>query len=336
VATEEYLASLAETTNFEEAQRRGWWQQIKRFFVDMLNKLAMPGLNLKEELTDNELRYLLWRSYKNLVEPNSYLKPLGYLDDVAKQKELKVGNYAENTMATPRAADSKVDEPSDIKPVGKGKFGYIYDQFKGKAKEAIAFLLKVKGGEAIGALHHSEIGDISLVWGNNKAGLEKIARKHPEVLPNLQKIIDGMRVVSKSDNRIKLESKTHFAVVSREYLGQPRDQWLLTAYEKKETSKTTNSSMDVDSNPMGKSDDTATRQNSDVSSFDKDSDYSSTVQENEENILYRLVDDQAEIDRLESEPTIKAYRAMQVINGELYPPMSAVVDGKLREPVALG
>jgi hypothetical protein len=105
VATEEYLASLAETTNFEEAQRRGWWQKIKSYFVDMLRKLSMPGLKLQEEITDNELRYLLWRSYKNLVEPNSYLKPLGYAEDVVKQKELKVGNYAENTMATPRAAE---------------------------------------------------------------------------------------------------------------------------------------------------------------------------------------------------------------------------------------
>lgn len=105
VATEEYLASLAETTNFEEAQRRGWWQQIKRFFVDMLNKLAMPGLNLKEELADNELRYLLWRSYKNLVEPNSYAKPLGFAEDVVKQKELKVGEYAEKATDTPMAAE---------------------------------------------------------------------------------------------------------------------------------------------------------------------------------------------------------------------------------------
>lgn len=115
VATEEYLASLAETTNFEEAQRRGWWQQIKRFFVDMLRKLAMPGLNLKEELTDNELRYLLWRSYKNLVDPNSYLKPLGYIDDVAKQKELKVGNYAEKKQPSSVAAEmSEAEEWAEV------------------------------------------------------------------------------------------------------------------------------------------------------------------------------------------------------------------------------
>lgn len=110
VATEEYMASLAETTNFEEAQRRGWWQEIKSYFVDMLRKFAMPGLKLKEEITDNELRYLLWRSYKNLVEPNSYLRPLGYAEDVVKQKELKVGEYAEKAPATPMAADASEAE----------------------------------------------------------------------------------------------------------------------------------------------------------------------------------------------------------------------------------
>lgn len=48
-----------------------------------------------------------------------------------------------------------------------------------------------------------------------------------------------------------------------------------------------------------------------------------------------------EIDReilkkLESSPTIKTYRAMQVIDGKLYPPMSAITSGSLRKPIELG
>ena len=69
--------------------------------------------------------------------------------------------------------------PEGIKPIGKGVFGNIYDQFKGKFKEAISFLKQIKEGEAIAAIHHKDIGDISIVWGNEKAGLEKILRKHP-------------------------------------------------------------------------------------------------------------------------------------------------------------
>ena len=48
-------------------------------------------------------------------------------------------------------------------------------------------------------------------------------------------------------------------------LEKPREKWLFSAYEKKETSEPANSRMDVESNLEGKSDDTATRQDSDVS-----------------------------------------------------------------------
>ena len=56
----------------------------------------------------------------------------------------------------------------------------------------------------------------------------------------------------------------------------------------------------------------------------------------EGDIRYSLVTDPALLERLESEPTIKVYRAMQLIDGKLYPPMSAKVDGKMREPIKLG
>ena len=105
-------------------------------------------------------------------------------------------------------------------------------------------------GEATAALHHHTIGDISLVWGDKKTGLDKILRKHPEVVDNLQSIIDSMEVVQESDNRIKLESPTHFAVVSKEYKGEPREQWLLTAYEKRESLEN-DKSMDTATSSLG-------------------------------------------------------------------------------------
>lgn len=99
-------------------------------------------------------------------------------------------------------------------------------------------------------MHHHTIGDISLVWGDKKTGLDKILRKHPEVVDNLQSIIDSMEVVRESDNRIKLESPTHFAVVSKEYKGEPREQWLLTAYEKRESLEN-DKSMDTATSSLG-------------------------------------------------------------------------------------
>ena len=56
----------------------------------------------------------------------------------------------------------------------------------------------------------------------------------------------------------------------------------------------------------------------------------------EGDIRYSVVTDPALLERLDSEPTIKMYRAMQLIDGKLYPPMSAKVDGKMREPIELG
>lgn len=138
----------------------------------------------------------------------------------------------------------------EIKPVSVGVFGNVYNQFRGKSKAAIEFLKKLGSGEATAALHHHAIGDISLVWGDRKTGLDKILRKHPEVVDNLQSIIDSMEVVKESDNRIKLESPTHFAVVSKEYKGEPREQWLLTAYEKRESLEN-DKSMDTATSSLG-------------------------------------------------------------------------------------
>ena len=88
-ATEEYLARLAERTDFDNAQRQGWWQKIKDFFMSML---AKAGFNTT--LTDNELRYILWRSYDNLLHPNTR-NIFDKAKDVMMQSKLRVGDYAE-------------------------------------------------------------------------------------------------------------------------------------------------------------------------------------------------------------------------------------------------
>lgn len=117
-ATEEYLAGLAEDTNFEDARgyASGWWQRVKRLFIDMLERIGFEGFRDKVGvvLTDNELRYILWRSYENLAEPGRYRSILGEAKDVAMQSDLKVGNYAERGIEAEYAA-----EPSAITELSK-------------------------------------------------------------------------------------------------------------------------------------------------------------------------------------------------------------------------
>ena len=92
IATEEYLASLAEDTNFENMPN-GLWDKVKRLFLDMLRSIGL--LKQKDgELNDNELRYILWRSYKNLKEKGQSNSILNKAEDIAMQHRLKVGNYA--------------------------------------------------------------------------------------------------------------------------------------------------------------------------------------------------------------------------------------------------
>lgn len=170
--------------------------------------------------------------------------------DTSNRKLKPFADYAKVKFSQAQSVSEPRYSLKDIKPVGVGAFGNIYNQFRGKSKAAIEFLKKLGSGEATAALHHHTIGDISLVWGDKKTGLDKILRKHPEVVDNLQSIIDSMEVVQESDNRIKLESPTHFAVVSKEYKGEPREQWLLTAYEKRESLEN-DKSMDTATSSLG-------------------------------------------------------------------------------------
>lgn len=140
-----------------------------------------------------------------------------------------------------------------------GPFGPIYDQFKGDAQGAIKHLIEQKTGEATAALHHPDVGDIDLVWGKEGTaasdgyGLAKLVKFHPEVLDDLQNIISGMSVASRSKNRIRLETPDHGAGVRLDWDGKAK-KWLVTAYGKAETEDTSTRS---DTASAKGSDDTA-------------------------------------------------------------------------------
>lgn len=115
LATEEYLASLAEDTNFDDLNA-SWWEKIKSLFLDMLHKIGFDGFT-GVTLSDNELRYILWRSYENLAEPGRYRSILGEAADIVKQNELKVGNYTTSTTEADKAAE-EINDLYRITPDG--------------------------------------------------------------------------------------------------------------------------------------------------------------------------------------------------------------------------
>lgn len=101
VATEEYLAGLAERTDFENTMA-SWWSKIKNLFMNFLRGCGFKG---NVTISDNELRYVLWMSWKNLQHPGAFKSFLGVAEKVAKEYELGVGAYAETDGNTSDAAE---------------------------------------------------------------------------------------------------------------------------------------------------------------------------------------------------------------------------------------
>ena len=96
-------------------------------------------------------------------------------------------------------APTSEEEPQSI---GKGAFGNIYDQFKGKVKEALAFIMKHKSGDLLGVFHRDNFGDVDLVWGSNEKsnGLDHIIEKHIKAHNDFTSVDDA---IEKIDDIIK-------------------------------------------------------------------------------------------------------------------------------------
>lgn len=237
-ATEEYLAGLAERTNFKRVMESGWWQTIKRVFLNMLHSIGLKGYQ-GETLTDNELRYILWRSYENLAEPGRYRSIMGEAADITKQMELGVGNYAK-----PSTDESMlVAEPS---PIGRSKFGNVYNQFRGKVKAAFDFLMKHQSGDLLGVFHREDVGDIDLVWGDYNGGLGHIIRRHiveqndfdnvDEIRDIVSSVIANGNIVRENVDKVNIEYdgyRVSIRKVNRDGRGNivEHKNWVVTAFQ---------------------------------------------------------------------------------------------------------
>ena len=144
------------------------------------------------------------------------------------------------------AASAEVDtnageESEEIKPIGKGVFGNIYDQFKGKVKAAFDFLIKHKSGDLLGVFHREGFGDIDLVWGDDKKGLQHIINDHilvkdpdfqniEEAVSRINDIIMSGVIVKEGEAKIVFEKDGYRVVISKNIHGEKKN-WILTSYD---------------------------------------------------------------------------------------------------------
>ena len=124
-ATEEYLAGLAETTDFRSGHP-GFFDQVKQAFLDMLHALGFDYIG--PSLTDNELRYILWRSYKNLAEPGSFTSILGEAEDLRKREELGVGYHQPEGARGIAAEETDAGSPEEINERFNEQLGMLTEE----------------------------------------------------------------------------------------------------------------------------------------------------------------------------------------------------------------
>jgi len=135
---------------------------------------------------------------------------------------------------TPKGEQIDITNPQ---PIGTNEYGNIYQWVVGKAKEAAQFLRKHKDSYLKGVFYRDDIGDIDLVWGNDKAGLQHIVKRHILEQTDFDSINDAIEAIEKTIKNGKIDTtKSDFIVIDngkyRVVLAKSENgNWILTAYD---------------------------------------------------------------------------------------------------------
>ena len=137
---------------------------------------------------------------------------------------------------TPSASSQQPTQDQEPQPVGKNRFGNIYKWTLGRFQSAASFLGKIKSGYLKGVFHRNGLGDIDMVWGNDKAGLQHIIRKHIEEADDFSSIDEAMQVIddtitngdeTRQGSNISFDYKGYRVSVAQSEEGN----WVITAFD---------------------------------------------------------------------------------------------------------
>lgn len=192
-----------------------------------------------------ELQSVFQKAAEFLTRIYQSLKELVHLnDDIrAVYDELLTGEKSVLREAEQNAQQTEQRNRSSIK-----EFGQNYTDYYHKGIEALEKVLQEKKGQVVGAFTRADIGDIDVVWGNEKIGLQKIIAKHSHefgIFGEGQKgIVGGISEIITNGNltnengvytiTYEKDDKTFRVGLSKGWKGQGENQWIITAYEKKD------------------------------------------------------------------------------------------------------
>ncbi|MGG7073205.1 DEAD/DEAH box helicase family protein [Campylobacter sp. 9BO] len=132
----------------------------------------------------------------------------------------------------------EIEARYNITPIKE--FGTNYAEFYHDGVGAVNKLLAEKNGQVTGAFWRDEIGDITLHWGDvgsgksDGSGLAKIVKFHPEVLNNLDELVQTLPIKKETQRRYQLENENYKVGIRKDFNGDNQN-WVLTAFEKKDS-----------------------------------------------------------------------------------------------------
>ncbi|EOX2645312.1 PBECR2 nuclease fold domain-containing protein, partial [Campylobacter upsaliensis] len=128
------------------------------------------------------------------------------------------------------------------------EFGTNYAEFYRDGKGAAKKLLAEKQGQVAGAFYKEGLGEIDLVWGDEKIGLKKIIEKHLSDFENfegkdeaekmvnaLNEIIEKGKIITENGiNTLWLKKGDEYYLVglSKGWSGKGENEWIITSYKK--------------------------------------------------------------------------------------------------------
>lgn len=188
-------------------------------------KVALDGMELQTD------------AKRAVMAPEGDMAPVALGDQLMPRSEQRAMAVKGDAPVLPENNGKWSLDDADI--IDQGQFGPVIDveahnhdwgQIVNRFKE-------IESGEAPKAIYHPDIGDIDVVYGDydpvkgKGMGLKKILEKHPEVIEKLPEIIEGATILTKTNNRIRLENGDNLAVIRLDYSGEAKT-WLMTAFER--------------------------------------------------------------------------------------------------------
>ncbi|MDY6135154.1 MAG: hypothetical protein SPI11_05710, partial [Campylobacter lanienae] len=154
------------------------------------------------------------------------------LENIAKERN--------SILYLPSYIRENVEQELNIKPIKE--FGTNYAEFYHDGKGAIDKLLIEKQGQVAGAFEREELGDIDLVWGNEKMGLAHILARRSEqwgeekairFINHLAENIEKGTINAGKNGRVEINTELTTIVIDK----NKDNRFILTAYRDKNNKK---------------------------------------------------------------------------------------------------